>query len=111
MLGQEVYKFATRAMPEAIVKACDQAGIALDELDMVFPHQANLRIVTTAIKNLKMDSDKFFVNIEKYGNTSSASSSIALHEAAESGRIKRGDKICVVGFGAGLTYGATVFEY
>lgn len=111
MNGREVYKFATKAMPRAIELACEKAGIAPDDLDMIFPHQANLRIIETAVKNLQIDPEKVFVNIEKYGNTSSATASIALHEAIEQCKIKRGDKICAVGFGAGLTYGANVFIY
>lgn len=111
MNGREVYKFATRAMPEAVIEACGRAGITPDDLDVVIPHQANVRILNTAAKNLKLPYEKMFVNIEKYSNTNSASMLIGLDECVREGRLKRGDKVCVVGFGAGLTYGACVFEY
>lgn len=111
MNGREVYKFATRVMPEIIRKACERAGITVDELDLIFPHQANLRIIETAGKNLGIDPGKIYVNIQEYGNSSSATIPIGLDECVRSGRLKRGDKICMVGFGAGLTYGAVVMEY
>lgn len=109
--GREVYKFATRAMPEAIEKACEKAGIAPGRLDLIIPHQANARIIETAMKNLGLPPDKVYVNIQDYGNTSSASIAIALDECVRNDKIKRGDLVCIVGFGAGLTYGASVFEY
>lgn len=111
MNGREVYKFATRVMPEAVEKACVKAGIKPQELNLIIPHQANARIIETAVKNLGLPEDKVCVNIQDYGNTSSASIAIALDECVRGGKIKRGDLVCVVGFGAGLTYGASVFEY
>lgn len=111
MNGREVYKFATRAMPEAVEEAAKKAGIAVEDIDIIVPHQANIRIVETAASRLGQPMEKFFINVEKYGNTSSASIPIALSELNESGRLKRGDKVCIVGFGAGLTYGAAVFEW
>ena len=111
MDGREVYKFATRAMAKAVKNACEKAGITADDLDLIIPHQANMRITETAAQKLKQPISKFFVNIEKYGNTSSASIPICLHEAIKSGRIKPGSKICLVGFGAGLIYGAVIFDY
>ena len=110
MDGKEVYKFATRVMPSAVKEACEKAGIEPEDLDLIIPHQANIRIIQTAAKNLGLPMDKFFVNVDAYGNTSSASVPIALHEAFEEGKIKKGDKICLVGFGAGLVAGAVVFE-
>lgn len=111
MNGREVYKFATRAVPEAVEKACGKIGIAPPDLKLIIPHQANARIIETAVKNLGLPEDKIYMNIEKYGNTSSASIAMALDECVRDGKIGRGDLICVVGFGAGLTYGASVFEY
>lgn len=111
MDGREVYKFATKIMPQAVVKACQKAGIVPEELALIIPHQANIRIVETAAKNLKLPMEKFFVNIQKYGNMSSACIPICIDEALKSDRIKSGDKICFVGFGAGLTYGAAVLEW
>lgn len=110
MNGKEVYKFATKVMPECIEKACERAGIAPESLDAIVPHQANVRIIEAAAKHLGQPMEKFVVNISEYGNTSSASVPICLHEALKSGRIKPGDKICIVGFGAGLIAGAAVFE-
>ncbi len=111
MDGREVYKFATRIMPKAVELACEKAGITPSDLALIVPHQANIRIVETAAKNLKLPIDKFYVNVHQYGNTSSASIPICLNEASKNGRIKPGDKICVVGFGAGLTYAAAVLEW
>jgi 3-oxoacyl-[acyl-carrier-protein] synthase-3 len=109
--GKEVYKFATKALPNAVSEACKKAGISPDELDAIVPHQANVRIIETAAKNLGVSMDKMVVYIDRYGNTSSASIPIAFCDAVADGRIKRGDKICLVGFGGGLTYAAVVFEY
>lgn len=109
--GKEVYKFATSILPFAAKSAAEKAGISVDEIDYFIPHQANIRIIETAAKKLKVSMDKFIVNIEEYANTSSASIVIAFDEAVRNGKIKRGDKICFVGFGAGLTYGAVIIEY
>lgn len=109
--GKEVYKFATKAMPNAVAEACKKAGISPNELDAIVPHQANVRIIETAAKNLGISMDKMIVYIDRYGNTSSASIPIAFCDAVAEGRIKRGDKVCLVGFGGGLTYGGVVFEY
>ncbi len=109
--GREVYKFATKILPLACEKTCEALGIAPNDLDLIIPHQANKRIIETASKNLSLPLDKFFLNLEEYGNTSSASIPLALCDAVTSGAVKRGDKICIVGFGAGLTYGSVIFEY
>lgn len=109
--GKEVYKFATNALPTACKEACDKAGITPDELDAIIPHQANVRIIETAAKKLKVSMDKMVLNIADYGNTSSASIPNAFYDGVKSGRIKRGDKVCFVGFGGGLTYGAAIIEY
>jgi 3-oxoacyl-[acyl-carrier-protein] synthase-3 len=98
-------------MPEAVVAACEKVNVAVGDLDMIVPHQANIRIAQTAAKLLNLPMEKFYLNIDKYGNTSSASIPIGLHEFAKSGGLKRGQKICLVGFGAGLTAGAIVFEW
>ena len=104
--GKEVYKFATKALPNAVEQACAKIEISPDDLDWIVPHQANIRIIETAAKHLGVSMDKFPVYIDRYGNTSSA-----FCDAVAEGRIKRGDKVCLVGFGGGLTYGAAVFEY
>lgn len=109
--GKEVYKFATKALPNAVEKACERAGIEPAELDAIVPHQANIRIIETAAKHLGLPMDKFPMYIDRYGNTSSASIPLAFYDAVKDGRIKRGDKVCLVGFGGGLTYGGVIFEY
>ncbi len=109
--GKEVYRFATQAMPKAAKAAAEKIGMTLGSLDKIIPHQANIRIIETAMKNMKLSMEKAVINIKNHGNTSSASIPIALDEAVRSGEIKRGDKICLVGFGAGLTYAAAILQY
>lgn len=111
MAGNDVYKFATTTMPDAVLKASEKAGWDINDLDIIVPHQANIRIVQTAIKKLKLSEDKFYINIQDYGNISSACIPLALSQLKEQGKLQDGKKVCLVGFGAGLTYGATVFEY
>ena len=109
--GREVYKFAIKAMANSAQKAAEKIGVDLQQLDKIVPHQANIRIIETAMKSLKMPMEKVVVNIDQHGNTSSASIPIALDEAVRSGKIQRGDKICLVGFGAGLTTAAIITEF
>lgn len=109
--GKEVYKFATKALPMAARKAAEKIGLDLNTVDWFVPHQANIRIIETAAKNLGVSMDKFIVNIADRGNTSSASIPIALSEAIADGRVKKGDRLCLVGFGAGLTMGCVILEY
>jgi len=115
MDGPAVYEFAVKAVPDALDKACELSGIKPEQIDYLVPHQANVRIINSAARRLGLASDKVIVNIDRYGNTSAASIPIALDEALEQGRIKyREDgntlKIALVGFGAGLTWGATIIE-
>ena len=109
--GREVYRFATHALEKAARLAAEKIGFDLNHLDKVVPHQANMRIIETAMKYLKQPMEKVIVNIEHHGNTSSASIPIALDEGIREGKIQRGDKVCLVGFGAGLTYAAIIMEY
>ena len=109
--GREVYRFATHALEKAARLAAEKIGFDLNDLDKVVPHQANMRIIETAMKYLKQPMEKVIVNIDHHGNTSSASIPIALDEGIREGKIQRGDKICLVGFGAGLTYAAIIMEY
>ena len=109
--GKEVYKFATKALPTASSKAAEKIGFDIKEADWFIPHQANIRIIETAAKNFGVPMEKFVINLDKYGNTSSASMPIAFDEAVRDGRIKKGQKLCFVGFGAGLTMGAIICEY
>jgi 3-oxoacyl-[acyl-carrier-protein] synthase-3 len=111
MNGREVYRFATRVMGRAAKQACEKAGIGLDEIDLFIPHQANIRIIQSARKYLKISEEKVFTNLDKYGNTSAASIPIALCEAIDQGRIQANDKLVMVGFGGGLTWGATVVDW
>lgn len=109
--GREVYKFAVKALPTAFKAAAEKIGITSDEIDWFVPHQANVRIIETAAKNLGASMDKFIVTLDHHGNTSSASIPLALDEAIEKGIIKRGQKLALVGFGAGLSYGSVILEY
>jgi len=111
MNGREVYRFATRIMGRAAKQACEKAGLGVDEIDLFIPHQANIRIIRSASKYLGIGDDKVFTNLHKYGNTSSASIPIALCEAIEEERIQANDKIVMVGFGGGLSWGATVVRW
>lgn len=112
MNGKAVYKFAaTFALPDSVKAAVAKAGLTLDDIDWFIPHQANQRIIDTAAERLNVSLDRFCCNIQSYGNTSGASIPLVLDEYIREGRIKRGQKLCFVGFGGGLTYGALVLEY
>jgi 3-oxoacyl-[acyl-carrier-protein] synthase III len=111
MLGREVYKYATRQLAECAVGALRDAGLGVDDVDQFVFHQANLRIIESVEKALHIPEEKVFVNIEKYGNTSAASVPMALVEAVAAGRIKPGDRVLMVAFGAGYTAGAAVVEW
>ena len=109
--GKEVYKFATQALARSFELAAEKINITKDDIDWFVPHQANVRIIETAAKKLGVPMDKFIVTLDHYGNTSSASIPLALCEATEKGIIRRGQKIALIGFGAGLTYGGIIMEY
>ncbi len=111
MNGREVYRFASTIMPRATEAVVQKAGWQLADLSLVIPHQANARIIDAAIKRLNLPADRFFVNIDRYGNTSSASIPIALCEAIAAGRVNQGDRMVMVGFGAGLTWAAAALEW
>ncbi|ABP67195.1 3-oxoacyl-(acyl-carrier-protein) synthase III [Caldicellulosiruptor saccharolyticus DSM 8903] len=111
MEGNEVYKFAVKIMPYAVEKVLEKVGLSSSDIDVFIPHQANIRIIESAAKRLKIPMEKVFVNLHKYGNTSAASIPIALDEAVEEGRIKKGDKVVLVGFGGGLTWASTVIKW
>ncbi len=111
MNGQEVFKFAVKALPKSTKEALVAANMEAEDLDMVIPHQANMRIIEAAAKRLKLPMEKFFVNLQKYGNTSAASVGLALGEAIQEGKIKKGDMLALTGFGAGLTYGSVIIKW
>lgn len=106
--GKAVYKFAVNAMANAVKNAAARGGFDLSQIDIVIPHQANLRIIEKATELLGVPSEKVYTNIEHMGNVSSACIPIALDELAKAGRVKPGMNICFVGFGAGLTYGSVI---
>ena len=111
MLGKEVYKQAVIAMVNASKKVLADAGLTADDIACVIPHQANLRIIEAIADRLKIPLDRFYVNLDKYGNTSAAAVAIALDEANRTGRIKKGDYVLMVVFGGGLTWASTVIEW
>ena len=111
MNGREVFRFATRVMADASREAIDKANLEVEDINLIIPHQANIRIIEAAARGLKLPMDKFAVNVNKYGNTSTASIPLATVEAVEEGRLKRDDKIVLVGFGAGLTWGALTIQW
>ncbi|MFZ5912527.1 MAG: beta-ketoacyl-ACP synthase III [Chloroflexota bacterium] len=111
MDGKEVFRFATRVMAQATREALAGAGLTVEDAKWIIPHQANIRIIEAAARGLKLPMERFIVNLEKYGNTSTASIPIAAVEAAEDGRLQPGDKVVFVGFGAGLTWGALTAEW
>lgn len=111
MEGREVFKEAVKALQNSSLKAIEQAGITPDEIDLLIPHQANYRIIDAVRKRLELPEEKVFSNLDRYGNTSSASVPIALDEAVKSGRLKKGDIVVFSAFGAGFTWGASVVRW
>ena len=111
MDGSEVFKFAVRIMVTAAGEAIRLAGMTKEDLDYLIPHQANIRIIKEAAKRLDMSADRVWVNLDKYGNMSAASIPVALDEAVRSGRIRKGDNICMVGFGGGLTWASCIMKW
>lgn len=111
MNGREVFRFATRIMGQAAKEAIRAAGLKIDDVDLFIPHQANIRIIQSAAKQLRLPMDKVFVNLDRYGNTSCASIPIAFCEAIEEERIRPGDHLVLVSFGAGLTWAAAVVQW
>jgi len=111
MKGKEVFKLAVRAMDDAARDILEQHQIRADQISLVIPHQANLRIIEAISQYLELPMERFFVNVDRYGNTSAASIPIALDEARKAGRIKPGDLTLLVAFGAGLTYGSALLRW
>jgi 3-oxoacyl-[acyl-carrier-protein] synthase-3 len=111
MNGREVFRFATTVVPRATEAVVQKAGWQLSEIAQVVPHQANSRIIESAAKRLGVPEEKFFTNLDRYGNTSAASVPIALCEAIQQGRIRPNDKLVLVGFGAGLTWAAVALKW
>ncbi len=111
MEGSELFKHAVKVMADAALEATKPLGLKAEDISLVIPHQANIRILNAVAKRMGLTPDKIYLNIEKYGNMSAASSAVALVEAVQEGRIKKGDKILLDAFGGGLTWGAIVIEW
>jgi len=111
MKGDGVFKYAVRAMEDAARQVLDDAGLALEDVDILIPHQANIRIIDAVQERLGVPADRVIVNLDRYGNTSSASIPIALDEAARNGKMKKGDLVLLVAFGGGLTWGSVLFRF
>lgn len=111
MNGQEVFRFAVRALSDSVTIAAEKAGLSADDIDWIVPHQANSRIMDAAVRRLQVDPEKVISRMRDLGNTSSASIPICLDELVRDGRLKRGQMVAVTGFGGGLTYGAAIFRY
>ena len=109
--GREVYQQAIRRIVETVNNSLEHCGLTIDDVDMLVSHQMNARIIESAVKRLNLPDEKVFININEYGNTSAASVPIAFDECARQGRIKKGDIVVLVAFGAGLTWGANVIEF
>jgi 3-oxoacyl-[acyl-carrier-protein] synthase-3 len=106
MNGREVYRFATRILVSSAEKLLEECGLTVDDIDLYIPHQANKRIIDHAARNLGIPQEKIFVNVQKYGNTSSASIPLCLAEAVAEGRLAKGTRVLMTGMGAGLTWGS-----
>jgi 3-oxoacyl-[acyl-carrier-protein] synthase-3 len=106
MNGREVYRFATRVLASITREAVAEAGFTMDDISLIIPHQANRRIIEAAARAMALPEEKYYINVDRYGNTSAASIPIALCEAVTEGRVHPNDKLVFVGFGGGLTWGA-----
>jgi 3-oxoacyl-[acyl-carrier-protein] synthase-3 len=111
MNGSEVYKFATRVVAQSADRVLKRCGLTVADIDLFVPHQANLRIIEKAVRKLGIDQEKVYTNLQRYGNTSCASIPLCLSEARAEGRLKGGDLVLLMGFGAGLTWGACLLEW
>ena len=111
MDGQDVFRFAARTMPAACKKVLRRAGLSIDDVALLVPHQANVRIIDNAISHLKIGRDRVWINIDKHGNMSAACIPVCLTEAQEAGRLKKGDNVIMVAFGAGLTWAGALVKW
>ncbi len=111
MKGREVFRFATRTMAKSVMDAVEAAGLGIDDIDLIVPHQANTRILQVAAKQLDIDMSRLYMNLDRYGNTSAASIPLALVDAIDDGRVQAGDRVVFVGFGGGLTWASCVVEW
>ena len=111
MDGKEVFRFAVRALETSVIRVLEKSNFSVGDIDLLIPHQANIRIIEHVMKKMRLPKEKVYVNLQKYGNTSAASVPLALDEAVSEGKIKAGDLVVLSGFGAGLTAGANVIRW
>jgi 3-oxoacyl-[acyl-carrier-protein] synthase-3 len=111
MQGRDVFRFATRVVPESVVQALEAADLTTQDIDLLIPHQANVRIIDAAVRRLKLPESAVFSNVERYGNTSAASIPVALCEALDAGLIETNSTVVMSGFGAGLSWGTAVWRW
>ena len=111
MNGREIFKHAVREMCDSATRVVKEAGLSLRDISLVIPHQANVRIIEAVAKRLELPADRVVINLDRYGNTSSASVPIALYEAVQQGRVKDGDYLLITAFGGGLTWGSSVIRW
>jgi len=111
MEGKDVFKSAVTAMTAAAKDVLERSGLTMADIKYLIPHQANMRIISAIGERLGATDEQVFVNLQKYGNTSAASVAVALDEVVRGGKIERGDRLLIIAFGAGLTWGATVLEW
>jgi 3-oxoacyl-[acyl-carrier-protein] synthase III len=111
MQGREVFRFATRVVPESVKQALEAIDLTTDDIDLLIPHQANVRIIDNAVKRLKLSESAVFSNVERYGNTSAASIPVALCEAVDAELVHGGSTVVMSGFGAGLSWGTAVWKW
>ena len=111
MQGRDVFRFATRVLPDSVLQALQAANLTTDDIDLLIPHQANTRIIDAAVRRLKLSESAVFANVERYGNTSAASIPVALCEAVEEGLVQPGTTLVMSGFGAGLSWGSAVWKW
>jgi 3-oxoacyl-[acyl-carrier-protein] synthase-3 len=111
MQGRDVFRFATRVLPDSVLQALQAANLTTDDIDLLIPHQANTRIIDAAVRRLKLSESVVFSNVERYGNTSAASIPVALCEAVDAGLVQPGTTLVLSGFGAGLSWGSAVWKW
>jgi 3-oxoacyl-[acyl-carrier-protein] synthase-3 len=111
MNGREVFKFATRVLVSSAQELLDECGVDVEDVDVYVPHQANVRIMDHAARKLGIPRERMVVNVDRYGNTSSGSIPLALADAQEDGRLKKGNLVLMTGMGAGLTWGSGLMEW
>jgi 3-oxoacyl-[acyl-carrier-protein] synthase-3 len=110
MEGRDVFKHAVTIMSSACLEALERCSLTINDIDWIIPHQANIRIINAAAERLKIPMDKVYTNLDRYGNMSSASIPVALDEGIRNGSIKKGQKILLIAFGSGLTWGASIIK-